>query len=158
MILVIACSLLGLILLFFEFFLPGGLMGIIGGLLMVASLFLLIVFEKPSSLLLTTYICTLLFLIFLTIKLALKTVKRKSEKNNFYLDKSQEGYVASIHQKELFGKTAVAASDLKPSGHIFIDGGYYQAVSKSGYIKKDEKVEIEGGEGARLIVKKLNKR
>jgi membrane-bound ClpP family serine protease len=154
MILVIACSLLGLLLLYLEFFLPGGIMGIIGGLLLVGSIFLLIFSAKPSSMVLTAYIFALLFLIFLTVKLALKTVKRKSEKNSFYLDKNQEGYVASIHQKELYGKIGVAASDLKPSGHIFIDGGYYQAISKSGYIRKDDKVEVEGGEGARLIVKK----
>lgn len=156
MILVVTCALLGLILIYFEFFLPGAIMGISGGMLLIASIFVLIFLLKPSPLILIAYISLIIFSVFLAVKVALTTVKRKSEKNIFYLDKNQQGFIASMHQKELYGKVGVAASDLKPAGHIKIGEEYYQAVSKSGYIKKDEKVLVESGEGARLIVKKID--
>lgn len=156
MIFVVTGTFLGLLFLFFEFFLPGGVVGVIGGLFIIASLFLMIFLIQAEPLFLTLYIFFLLLSIFCTVKLALTIVKRKSEKNFFCLHKNQEGFVASFHQKELYGKIAIAASDLKPSGYIAVDGEYYQAVSDSSYIKKNEKVLIEGGEGSRLIVRKLN--
>ena len=153
--LVVSCAILGLLLIYFEFFLPGAVMGIIGALLLVLSLFLFIFFQHPNVLSLFFFIFALLLSVVLTIRLALITVKRRRDKNSFYSEKNQEGFIASIHQKELYGKTGVAATDLRPSGYIKIEKEFFQAVSRAGYIKKDEKVQVEGGEGARLIVKKI---
>ena len=47
-----------------------------------------------------------------------------------------------------------AESDLKPSGHVMVEGKREQAVSQGTYIKKGEKIKVVGGEGARLIVRK----
>ena len=70
MILVVSCAIFGLLLIFFEFFLPGAIMGISGGMLIIASIFLLIFLVKPGALLLTAYIVALIFAIFLIVKLA----------------------------------------------------------------------------------------
>lgn len=156
MTLALICALIGLVLIFIEFFLPGAILGIAGGLLLIGSVFILIFSIKPSALFLMAYISAIIFAVFLVAKAALKTVNRKNGKNPFRLDQNQEGYIASIHQKELYGKIGVAESDLKPSGHIKIEDEYYQAVSQSGYIKKGEKIQVIDGEGARLRVKKIN--
>lgn len=155
MLIIVSTAILGLLLIYFEFFLPGIILGVLGGILLVLSIVLYVFLMSPDVLSLIIYIISLLICVLLMVRLALATVKRKKEKNSFYLDKNQEGYIASIHQKELYGKTGLAATDLKPSGYIKIEEDFYQAISKSGYIKKDEKVEVEGGEGARLIVKKI---
>lgn len=156
MFLVVSSAILGLLLIFFEFFLPGAVMGILGGVLLAVSVFLYMFLLHPNILSLIFYIFAIIGSVFLMVRLALATVRRKRYKNSFYSEKNQEGFIASIHQKELYGKIGVAATDLKPSGYIKIEENFYQAVSKSGYIKKDEKVQIEGGEGARLTVKKFN--
>ena len=155
MTLAIVCAVLGLILIYIEFFLPNGVMGISGGVLVIASIFLFIFLVKPKTLILLVYMVAIIFAIFLVVKLALKHVKKTKSKNTFFLEKNQEGFVASMHQKELYGKEGIASSDLKTAGHILINNEYYQAVSREGYIKKGEKVEVIGGEGARLVVKKI---
>lgn len=81
----------------------------------------------------------------------MKTGKAKG----FFLDSAQEGYVASSFEKELVGKQGEALSDLKPAGHILIEGKRHQALSKMGYLVKGTKIEIIGGQGAHLIVKKV---
>ena len=153
MIYALSCVAIGLILIYIEFFLPGTIMGIIGGLFLLASVFLFIL-TKPKLLILLSFIAALIFLVFLVIKLALFHVKKTSKKNTFFLKDDQEGYVASLHQERLIGQKAIAASDLKPSGHIRVQNELFQAVAKNGYIKKGEEVLIIAGEGARLIVKK----
>jgi membrane-bound ClpP family serine protease len=45
-----------------------------------------------------------------------------------------------------------ADTDLKPSGHVLVEGNRFQAVSKNGYIDKATEIEILGGIGSHLIV------
>ena len=154
MIVAIVCAVLGLLLIYLEFFLPGAVLGIGGGVMLIASIFLFLA-SGPKVFFLLTYIFALIFLVFLVIKLALRSIRKTKSNNTFFLDDHQEGYVASEHLKQLYGKTAEAASDLKPSGYIDVDKEYYQAVSIAGYIKKGDKVQIIGGEGSSLKVKKI---
>ena len=90
----------------------------------------------------------------LTIKLALYRIKKNRHKNTIYANQDQEGFIASSYNKTLIGKIGTAESDLKPSGHVLIQGKREQAVSQGTYIKKGEKVIVVTGEGARLIVRK----
>lgn len=149
-----ALAVAGLSLIFLEFFLPGAIMAIGGSVLLLTSLY---VFYKvaPDPLLFIGYLGLLVLLVFLVIRLALWRVKSTAKKGTIYLMSDQEGYQASIYPKEMVGKKGVAASDLKPSGHIFIEEAAYQALSKSGYIDKGTPVEILGGQGSHLIVKPI---
>jgi membrane-bound serine protease (ClpP class) len=143
------CFLIGLLLIYLEFFLPGAILGVLGGVFVVFSVFLFSFLLHPTVWSLLSYITFVLFSVFVLIRFSLKKIKHK-----YVSDKHQEGFVASLHQKELYGEKAIVVSDLKPSGHIQINDENYQAVSKLGYIKKGSEVQVIGGEGARLIVKK----
>ncbi len=151
MIFSICLAILGLIFIYLEFFLPGWILGIGGGLLLIFSIGLFLA-NTTGLIPISIFLVILFILVVYTCNLALKKIKMSGAKNSFYLKKDQEGFFASSIDRTLIGKTALAATDLKPSGHILVDGVQFQAVSKSGYITKNTKVKIIDGQGGYFIV------
>lgn len=146
---------IGLLLIFSEFFLPGGIMGIAGGVLLVLSIvFFAIQSDSLVAVIIFTVVSIVLFGVL--VKFALWRIKRGKGGKGLYLDTAQEGYVASKFDGTLIGKRGSALSDLKPAGHVLIEGRRYQAVSKLGYVLKGTSVEVIGGEGAHIIVKPIS--
>lgn len=140
--------LIGLLLIFLEFYLPGAVMGTAGSLLILASLFLAAI-QFQSLWLIAIFFILTCFSVIGIIKYALWKIPRSK---NIYLKSDQEGYVASAYDKSAIGKKAVVLSDLKPGGYILIDGKQEQAISESGYISQGEEVTVVRGEGESLIV------
>lgn len=67
---------------------------------------------------------------------------------------SESGYVAAdMRLKSLIGSEAIAATILRPSGKIDIDGNYYDATVEAGFVEKGTKVVITGFENMQLIVR-----
>ena len=152
MIFVWALAVIGFALIYLEFFLPGGIMAIGGAICLLSSLY---VFYQTTSeaFSLFLYFLALLALTWIIAKFALWRVRSTAKKGTIYLMNDQEGYQASIYPKELIGKVGLTATDLKPSGHLWVEDQRFQALSKTGYIEKGTSVEILGGQGAHLIVK-----
>ena len=151
MIVAIGVGLLGLVLIYLEFFVPGGILGALGGIAFVISI-VLFVWEAGKLWSSVLFIAVMILLLILTIRLALWKIKQKPE---MFAQDEQSGYVASSFDKALVGKEGEALTNLKPSGHVMIEGNRHQAVSESSYIKKGESIKIIGGEGARLICRRL---
>ena len=148
--------LIGLGLIFLEFYIPGAIMGIMGGLMVLTSL-VLFAYESTSPLYVALYtILTLVSLVAL-VRFALWRIPRARQGFSIYLDKDQEGYVASHFDHAAIGKSGVVLSDLKPGGYILIDGKQHQAISRGGYIVKGTEVSVIGGEEESLIVKPIKK-
>ena len=150
MLVAIGIGLLSLILIYLEFFLPGVILGILGGVGFCVSI-LLFIWESADLWPIVTFIAVMVVLLVLTIKLSLWKLKQKP---GLFAKEEQSGYVASHFDKELIGKEGEVVTDLKPSGHIMVEGERHQAVSESRSIKKGESIIIVGGEGSRLIVKR----
>lgn len=149
-------ALLGLLLIFLEFFLPGAVMAIGGALLLLASLFFFHM-EKPGFPSFIGYLSLLTTFVYFIVKLALWRVKLSAKQGTLRMEGDQEGFVACVYSKEWIGKIGLAHTDLKPSGYITIEGKRFQAVSKTGYIDKDTPIEILEGSGSHLIVGSLSK-
>lgn len=147
-----ALWILGLILIFLEFYLPGAIMGIAGGLLVFLSV-ILYASKSASPLATTAFFLGVVASVILLIRFAIWRIKSAKPDYSIYSDKDQEGYVASGYDKSAIGKTGVVLSDLKPGGYILIEGKQHQALSQSGYIVKGSKVVVVAGEGESLIVK-----
>lgn len=141
----------GFFLVVLEFFLPGGVMGIAGGAVLLASI-IFFGLQSGSFLWALLYTLVILAVLIMMIRFTLKRIK-KGKVKGIFLSTAQEGYVASEYAKELIGKQGEALSDLKPSGHILVEGKRYQAVSKVGYLHKGTHIIVTGGEGAHLTVK-----
>ena len=148
MIIPMGIALIGLILIYLEFFIPGAILGAVGILFLISSLVMV-----GMSLSLTyfgVFFFVLVALVIFTLKLGLNRTKKIIS-----LRGDQAGYVASSFDQTLIGKKGVVLSDLKPSGHIQIDNTPYQAISESLYIIKGTSIVVVGGRGSYLIVKEV---
>ncbi len=141
-----------LFLLVLEFYLPGGIMAILSGVIYLVALYqALTLFDGPHlSLFMIVSLLAPIFVIYCTIR----RIRKSGDKNTFYLSKSQEGYQGAEFDESLIGKTGVAVTDLGPSGFIHIDGRRVQVLSQSGYLEKGTSVVVLGGRGAYLVVQK----
>lgn len=72
------CALLGIYLIYLEFFMSGALMGIGGFILLMISVFLFVL-TKANFWIIIIYITTILFGLFLVAKLALGRKKNKNK-------------------------------------------------------------------------------
>jgi membrane-bound serine protease (ClpP class) len=67
-----------------------------------------------------------------------------------------EGYTALRTEfTELVGLEGEAITDMRPVGHVHINGKQYDAEADEGYITKGQKIVVERLKGVHLVVKKL---
>lgn len=147
--------LLGLFLILVEFYIPGAIMGILGGISILTGI---VLFASESSSLLATVLFVLVSAasVGLLIRFALWRIVHAKPEYSIYSDSSQEGYLASTYDKSAIGKTGVVLADLKPGGYILIEGQQYPAISISGYISKGEHVLVISGQEQSLLVKSVS--
>jgi membrane-bound ClpP family serine protease len=148
--------LLGYILILFEFYLPGAVLGIMGG---ISILIGIVLFASHSSSLLASF----LFIlgagigVVLLIRFALWRIVHAKQEFSIYSDDNQEGYQASSYDQSAIGKNGIVIADLKPGGFILVEGHQHPAISIGGYISKGEPVTVIGGQEQSLIVQKAAK-
>jgi len=147
----IILSLVGLLFIYFEFFLPGGLIAFLGGLLIISGA-TLFSFQDIAIVYKIFYSIASIVAAFAICKCALWIIKNRHNEN-IYLSTDQEGFFAASLDKTLIGERGEVLSDLKPSGHILIKDKRYQALSDQGYISKNTKIIILCGQGGHYIVK-----
>lgn len=146
--------LVGLFLVLLEFYLPGVVMGLMGGGFILASV-LLFISEDHG------WIATLLFIagigaaLILLVRFALWRIVQAKPGRSIYLSQDQEGYRASSYDEQAIGKVGKVLSDLKPGGYILIGEKPLQAISLDGYLKKGEKVIVVSGQEDSLMVRKF---
>ena len=145
---------IGLICIFLEFFLPGGILAGFGGLLCFVGLGIEI--SKASS-----FVDVFIYAFIgalgtaLVIWLAMKKIKNSKSDSEMFLNQDQEGFKASGFDESLIGKEAESVTSCSPSGFILVDGKRYQAVSQGCYIEKNEKVKIIDGKGSYFVIIKI---
>jgi len=143
--------LVGFLMVFLEFYLPGGIMGSIGAILIISSIVMYaLAADSPLN--------AMLFILFavigtiIIVRLALWAVRRTKTTGSIFLQSDQEGYRAERYQEELVGKEGIAQCDLKPGGYVIIDDKKYAAISVAGFIKKNQPIEVTAVEGETLRV------
>jgi membrane-bound ClpP family serine protease len=144
--------LIGFGIVFIEFYLPGGIMGIIGGII-IALAIIEFASESDSILATSVFILASIVLFVLMIKYVLWKIPHTDPKYSIYSADNQQGYYASKNLPHAVGRTATALTDLRPGGYIDLDGQRVQAISKYGYIDKGSEVEIIANVEESLIVK-----
>lgn len=147
---------LGLLLILMEFYLPGAIMGVAGGILVIASI-VLFAMEASSPFWTLLYIIAVAIAIGFLIKFALWRIRTAKPSRSIYLESDQAGYQASTYDASMIGKKGVVATDLKPGGHIIVEGKRVQAISQSGYLTKGTEVVVLSGQEESLIVKPIKK-
>jgi membrane-bound serine protease (ClpP class) len=141
---------LGFVLIYLEFFLPGAVLGVLGGFLLFVGLMLTFLYE--DSLLFTWVYTSLVVLgVVVVIQAALWSIKRKKI---FHELQHKEGGSGEMPSEDLVGKEALVETDLKPFGYIVVGEKSFEAFSKSGYLEKGIQVEIVGREENHVIVRR----
>lgn len=145
----------GIALIILELFLPGGIVGVIGLICVVVSLFLAAgsFTEMAISILIATAV-SIIAVILLTKVLG----KRMKFFKKFILTDStnkESGYVSNETREDLVGQIAVTATALRPSGTIVFGDERIDVVSEGAFIDKDEQVKIVKAEGSRIVVRKV---
>lgn len=146
----------GLFLIVAEAFLPGGILGVFGWLLVVASaaygvyyypgqaLFIIIAegVGAVGALILTFFILS-------------KTNAARFLSLPASLDEA-DGFTNQMSEKELVGRTGVVFTPLRPAGTILLGNRRIDAVSEGLLIEKDEAVRIIEVHGNRVVVERTD--
>ncbi len=151
---IVVLFVVGFVLLAFEVFVPGAILGIIGGLALLGGVVL--AFLEYGS----TGGCTALavgaalgaLMLFVEFWLLPRTPWGK----RMFLHAAVEGtsQPPPAESAAVMGRTGEAVTPLSPSGHVLIDGRRYEAFSRSGLVAKGAQVQVVGLDNFRLIVSK----
>ncbi|HEX2394378.1 MAG TPA: NfeD family protein, partial [Bacteroidales bacterium] len=151
------------------FVIPGfGVAGVSGIVLIVAGLTLSLIdnisfrFEGIAALSqLSRAFFTVVIAVFMTFIIAILGTKKfifSRALSGLSLEAVQDhkkGFISSdIRQKAMVGKTGVAATILRPSGRVEVDGELFDARADISYIEKGEKIRVIRDEAGQLYVVK----
>jgi len=136
-------------LLFLEFYLPGGIMAIGAVVFFIASIVHAALLYEISTVVLF-FVASLIGVGFV-IRLSLSRVKKSSD--TIFLNSDQEGFEGVEKKSTHIGKEGVALSDLSPSGVVRIEGSREQVVCQEGYVEKGSTVVVVDSRGGYLVVR-----
>lgn len=149
---------IGLVMLLLEFFVPGGIVGIIGGALIIISL----LFAGASVTHMAYSIIIAMFIAVIGMVILMKFFGKKLYVFNKLILRdattTEEGYVSNTNRIELIGRIGEAVTPLRPAGVIVIDHERIDAVSEGSYIDKGKQVEVIKVEGSRIVVRESIKK
>lgn len=147
---------IGFLLVFLEFYLPGAIMGIAGGVFILASL-ILFAMQTESPLAIALFVIGIFVAMVFLIKFAVWRIRTTKPQRSIYSNAAQNGYQAVAYDASAIGKEGVVLTDLKPGGFIIVEGKQLPAISEEGYLTKGTKVKVIAGTESNLIVRKEQK-
>ena len=140
---------------------PGfGLIGIIGGVTIMGGLFMMLlpVHPVPADITAASWGFTIAIIggiiaLYLMVKALIKTEFWKKMTLPIS-EKSSEGYSTSLGLEGLVNTTAIATSDLRPSGWALAGERKIFVVSEGEFIDNGDKIRILTVDGNRIVVRK----
>jgi membrane-bound serine protease (ClpP class) len=146
----------GILLLLAEFFVPGGVLGVLGGAMIIASgIWGAYLYPDQAFAIVVGELIGVLAAILLGVLLLSKTNLARG----FILggEFTQEGgYVSDETDSTLLGAIAEVYSALRPAGMIVVDGRRVSAVSDGSFIDKGAKVRVIEVRGNRVVVERID--
>ncbi|KUP07305.1 membrane protein [Bacillus coahuilensis m2-6] len=144
---------IGIILIVLEFFVPGGIAGILGILAVIGSILLAggNIVQMSISILIAMLVAVIGIIILVKV-----FGKRMNLFNKIILRDStntESGYVSNVTRRELIGRTGTTLTPLRPSGSMTIDEERIDVVSEGGYVAQGKLVRVIKTEGSRVIVR-----
>jgi membrane-bound ClpP family serine protease len=141
----------GVALLVTEFVVPGGIIGVLGAIALVAAVVLAFIDYGPAVGGVAALAVLTTVIVF--VGLWMKYVQRTWFGKKLTLETKVSGSQVEEITAGLRGRTGVAANDLRPSGTALIDGRRIDVVAEVGLIEKGRPVEVIKVEGIRVVVR-----
>lgn len=152
---VVMLLLLGVTLIIAEFFIADGILGVVGLVAVISSLFLATddVAQMSMSILIALVV-TIATMIFLYKKIGLeKGIFKYIILND--ATTTEKGYVSTVNRPELVGKQGETVTPLRPSGTAIVDQERLDVVTEGGFIASGVQIKIVKNEGSRIVVRKI---
>ena len=151
---IIVSLIVGVILVSAEVYIPGGILGTLGGLSLLVSLFL--VFKTYGTNAGLYYLFALIVLTGIGVYLAIKFVPRSRLTKSLFLRASERGFKSvSEDLSSLKGKEGLTLTYLRPAGKAQIEGRRTDVVTEGGLINKGKTIRVIEVEGARVVVREI---
>ncbi|WP_373459018.1 nodulation protein NfeD [Peribacillus sp. V2I11] len=151
----LAMFIIGVILVLVEFFIPGGIIGLLGFTAIVGSLFLATgdPVHMTISLLIAVTVSILVFI--LLVKVFGKQMKFFRKMILTDATKTEQGYVSNPNRLDLLGVEGKALTDLRPSGTALVKEERVDVVTEGSFISKGSSIIIVKVEGSRVVVREI---
>lgn len=144
---------IGTLMILLEIFLPGGILGIIGGGLMIVGMVIAFQDFGTAGGLLAIFIGVAIVGLGLVVEFV--WLPRTKFGRRFFLSSSVTGAASQPQDAELVvGKECEAATVLAPSGMVVLDGKQHEAFCRDGYADRGARLVVRGTDNFRLIVSK----
>ncbi|UPW81998.1 nodulation protein NfeD [Lysinibacillus sp. Ag94] len=147
----------GLALIIAEFFVPGGIVGILGGVLILLSLIL--AGANMMQMIIAIFIALVVAIIGMVILMKFFGKKLHVLNKLVLMDATttEEGYVSNVNRTELLGKVGKVITPLRPAGTMLFGSERIDVVSEGGYVDVEKHVEVIKVEGSRIVVRQTEK-
>lgn len=142
----------GLILVAAEVFLPGAILGIIGGLCFVASVALVFAHHGAAAGLAATFAVVVLGAVGFMLWLYL--FPRSFVGRRIILRRSENISPAPAVRRDLLGAEGVALTPLRPAGTARLDGKRIDVSTDGEFLAEGEKVVVVAADGMRTVVRR----
>lgn len=146
---------LGIVFIALEFFISGGILGILGVGSIVGSLFMA---GYDLGVMIISIAIALVVAIVAAIILYYSIGMEKGLFRRLVLQDrtmTELGYVSSTDRSGLLGLTGKAITPLRPAGTAIIDDERIDVVSEGGFVAEGQEVEVVKVQGMRVVVRKL---
>lgn len=149
---------IGAALIITEFFISGGIAGVIGAVAIVGSI--IMAGGNPMNM-----AFSVLFALAMTALGAVIIIKIFGKKLHLFnkvvlmdATDTESGYVSNVTRTELLGQVGETITPLRPSGTIDLKGERIDVVSEGSYIDRGKDVTIVKVEGSRVVVREVTKK
>jgi len=146
---------LGVVCLFFEVVVPGAVLGIVGGIFMLAGCG--VAFSEFGATGGAIAVVAAGLLLGLTFYVEFVLLPKTRLGKRMFLEKAVHGVSQPLpaEAKEIVGLSGETLTTLAPSGYVRVGDQKYEAFSQSGLVPKGAAVKVTGLDNFRLIVTKL---
>lgn len=152
---IISLFVVGVILIFLEIFVPGGILGTIGVIILATGVFLI----ADSTAQGIAYVSSMLIILGILLALSFRFPQTRRFWKRLSLTTTQtksEGYVAPNQNLECFlGCEGVALSQLRPAGTADFNGNRIDVVTEGGFISREARIKVIEVEGTRVVVREV---
>lgn len=153
MTLIVGLLITAFILFFFEIFVPGGILAVAGGLLLLVACAL--TYTEYGAVWAVTLLIGGLIAALLLFFLEIRMISHTRFGKQFALQSTIAAKLNPMADPELVGREATTLTTLAPTGKIGLDGKTYVAQIEDGFIEKGHSVKIVRIETFKLIVARI---
>ncbi len=149
---IITLILLGTAAILLELFLPGGIIGVVGSLCLLAAIILTFKDYGTSAGMAVTV--GVLIMTSLALYFWMKNFDRLPWMKSLILTQTVEKATLPDKNHDLLDKTGETLTDLGPSGKAFIENRKLDVMAESGYIDRGTPIVVVHADASKIVVRK----